>query len=106
MIDKRITIGIDPGQTGAIAAIDTTTGDVVALHDMPTCARLHGKGQQVDASHLASIMLDTKAGTRAEVVLEAVAAMPGQGVSSTFRFGEAVESFWGSAGRCSSRSNG
>jgi len=83
-----ITIGIDPGQGGAIAAIKD--GMVTALHDMPTSARLHGKGQQVDAATLASIIMDAKDGQPVIVHLEAVSAMPGQGVSSMFRFGESV----------------
>ena len=85
-MDQTI-IGIDPGQTGAIAAI--SDGMVVALYDMPTMTRLHGKGQQVDPSSLSSVLLEIP-GTRRLVYLEAVAAMPGQGVSSTFRFGESV----------------
>ena len=85
-----IRIGIDPGQSGAIAAIDDE-GLVVALHDMPTSARLHGKGQQVDGGELASIIHGMKEpGKPVKVNLEAVSAMPGQGVSSMFRFGESL----------------
>ena len=83
-----IIIGCDPGQQGALAAL--RDGRIVALHDMPTSARLHGKGQQVDASALASIIMDAKDGQPAIVHLEAVSARPGQGVSSMFRFGESV----------------
>ena len=81
-------IGIDPGQTGGIAAIDN--GRVMALQDMPTSPRLHGKGQQVDAYQLSSMLLHIAQGGYATVHLEAVNAMPKQGISSTFRFGEAV----------------
>jgi len=83
-----ITIGIDPGQTGAIAAVRGTF--VNSVTDMPTMPRLHGKGQQVDAGALTSILLAAKDGQEATVLLEAVSAMPGQGVSSMFRFGESV----------------
>lgn len=83
-----ITIGVDIGQTGAIAVYDNIFRLIIAVHDMPVMARLHGKGQQVDAAALASILMDAKAGKKAEVIIEAVSAMPGQGVSSTFRFGE------------------
>ena len=84
---EETIIGVDPGQSGTIAAI--RDGRVIALHDMPTMARLHGKGQQVDAAELSSIILDIIPPRRV-LYLEAVAAMPGQGVSSTFRFGESV----------------
>ena len=83
-------IGIDPGQTGGIASY---TGEIIQdIFDMPTMARLHGKGQQVDACELASILvrLRSRGGGKAAVYLEAVSAMPGQGVTSTFRFGESV----------------
>jgi hypothetical protein len=39
-------IGIDPGQTGALAVMQA--GKIATLLDMPTIPRLHGKGQQVD----------------------------------------------------------
>ena len=83
-----IKIGIDPGQTGAIAAYDGTI--ITGLIDMPTMARLHGKGQQVDPYTLATEILDLCAGRNATAVIEAVSAMPGQGVSGMFRFGESV----------------
>ena len=80
-----IIIGIDPGQTGSLAIIKD--GQVVELHDMPVSQRLHGTGQQVNAAELASILLGRSDAT---VYLEAVHAMPGQGISSTFRFGESL----------------
>ena len=42
-----IIFGIDPGQTGAIAVLHN--GHIEQVIDMPTAARLHGKGLQVDA---------------------------------------------------------
>jgi crossover junction endodeoxyribonuclease RuvC len=65
-------------------------GTLIALYDMPTMARMHGKGQEINASALSSIMLEIKDGQTAVVFLETVSAMPGQGVSSTFHFGESV----------------
>ena len=85
---KKITIGFDPGQTGAIAAYDGER--IVGLVDMPTMTRLHGKGSQVDTYQLATALIDLCAGREATAVLEAVSAMPGQGVTSTFHFGESV----------------
>lgn len=83
-----IVLGFDPGQTGAIAAYDGTI--ITGLIDMPTMTRLHGSGRQVDPYTLATEILDLCAGRNATAVIEAVSAMPGQGVSSMFRFGESV----------------
>lgn len=83
-----LTFGIDPGQTGAIAVLHD--GRIEQVFDMPTMARLHGKGQQVDAYTLTSELLGAAAGHNPRAVIEAVSAMPGQGVSSMFRFGESL----------------
>ena len=85
---KKIILGFDPGQTGAIAAYDGER--IEAVIDMPTMTRLHGKGNQVDPYALTTALIDLCAGREATAVLEAVSAMPGQGVSSTFHFGESV----------------
>lgn len=84
----RLTLGIDPGQTGAVAVYDGER--IEAVLDMPTMPRLHGSGHQVDPYTLTSQILDLRHGRSASAVLEAVSAMPGQGVASTFRFGESV----------------
>lgn len=81
-------IGIDPGQTGAIAFV--TKGKVAALIDMPIMARTHGKGQQVDPYALASALIEAGTANISGAVMEQVSAMPGQGVSSMFNFGESV----------------
>ena len=83
-----VILGCDPGQTGALAAYDGTI--ITGLIDMPTMTRLHGSGRQVDPYTLATEILDLCAGRNATAVIEAVSAMPGQGVSSMFRFGESV----------------
>lgn len=83
-----IVLGFDPGQTGAIAACDGTT--ITGLIDMPTMARLYGKGKQVDPYTLTTAILDLRNGRDAVAIVEAVSARPGQGVSSMFRFGESV----------------
>ena len=77
-----ITIGIDPGNTGAIAVIDDTNS-VVELHDMPLMA--NGKKQQVNPAALAEMLAPWRG--YAVVRVERVSAMPGQGVSSMFNFG-------------------
>ena len=63
---------------------------IVQVIDMPVMARTHGKGQQVDASALASELFGVGTGTISEVVMEQVGAMPGQGSTSMFNFGEGV----------------
>lgn len=80
-------IGIDPGQTGALAFYDR--GKIVAVVDIPTMGRTHGKGQQVDPYELASAIL-THEGHFGQAYLEQVSAMKGQGVTSCFNFGESV----------------
>ena len=65
-----IRIGIDPGQTGAIAVLDG--GAVVSLVDMPIMGRTHGKGQQVDPYALARIFKDIGPGDIEWVTVEQV----------------------------------
>jgi len=81
-------IGIDPGQTGAIAIMEG--GKITAVIDMPIMARTHGKGFQVDPYSLTTALFDSKATRATEVILEQVSAMPGQGGVSMFNFGEGV----------------
>lgn len=81
-------IGIDPGQTGAIACMEGH--NIIHLHDMPTMGRSHGKGQEVDPYALTSILMEMKDGKQATVYLEQVSAMPGNGGTSMFHFGESV----------------
>lgn len=85
---KQVTIAIDPGQTGAMAILQN--GKITNVHDMPTSSRLHGKGLQVNPYELSSLLMEEKAGKDATVLIEAVSAMPGQGVASMFRFGESL----------------
>jgi len=75
-------IGIDPGITGAIAVLDLKK-NLITLHDMPT--QTIGKRQQVNAHELAAILRGVGA---CVAYVERVGAMPKQGVSSMFNFGE------------------
>lgn len=76
------TIGVDPGISGAIALIDDR-GVLVDVYDMPVVAG------QVSPQLLGTLECwdGDQFGT---VVIEAVHAMPGQGVSSMHKFGRAV----------------
>lgn len=84
----RLVLGIDPGQSGAIAAL--ADGAPKEFWDMPTMPRKAG-GNEVDAATLATNIrniIGRNPGAYTVAVLEAVSAMPKQGVSSVFRFGE------------------
>ena len=73
-------LGIDPGLSGAVAFYFPSHPHLIAAEDMPVA------GGEIDAATLArrvSLMVPTIA------VIERVHAMPGQGVSSTFKFGTA-----------------
>jgi crossover junction endodeoxyribonuclease RuvC len=84
----HLTIGIDPGTSGAIAILHD--GQPVALEDMPCTARRAG-GDMVDGGKLSAMLRGywhEAPGSSVLVALEQVSAMPGQGVSSMFRFGQ------------------
>lgn len=84
----RLVLGVDPGQTGAIAIL--ADGRLFGFVDMPTMPRKAG-GNEVDAATLARKLrgaVSVHPGAYVVAVLEAVSAMPKQGVSSVFRFGE------------------
>lgn len=68
-------VGIDPGQSGGIACIGP---DEVEAIPMPLA------GKEVDGRALAIWLRERNPRL---VVVERVASMPGQGVSSTFKFG-------------------
>jgi crossover junction endodeoxyribonuclease RuvC len=79
-----LTVGIDPGLKGGVAALDSS-GMVVGCWPMPVA------GGEVHAAGLADLLRSLRCMDQhqdvARVVLEKVGAMPKQGVASTFRFG-------------------
>lgn len=82
-----ITIGIDPGLTGAVGILQD--GHFVGVEDIPTI--LKGTGsvkQEVDPAGLIRLLRDRCLDSDVEVALERVNAMPGQGVSSVFSLGD------------------
>lgn len=79
-----IIIGIDPGLTGAVSAIDGD-GQLVMCADLPVIK--DNKLAWIDANELASMLIDCRQGRPAQIVVERSQAMPGQGVSSTFTTG-------------------
>ena len=70
--------GIDPGMSGAIAFFFPEQ-DRVAVYDMPSANNV------VDGAQIARLM---QAYRPQQAMIEAVHAMPKQGVSSTFKFGQ------------------
>ena len=82
-------IGVDPGQTGAIASWD---GSSLIVFDVPTLtvAKSSGKGKrtEVNLPELVDNLNILFAGSD-HAYIERVGAMPGQGVTSTFNFGMA-----------------
>jgi crossover junction endodeoxyribonuclease RuvC len=80
-----IVVGIDPGQSGAIAYL--LNGDFLAVEDMPLMPRAP-KGKQIHGAALAKQLRNAINGLEVTVAIEKVGAMPGQGVTSMFRFGE------------------
>ena len=76
--------GIDPGFTGAIALYWPDTGKL-EVHDMSVMK--NPKGKTIINPHGVLDILANEGG-KSLAVIEQVAAMRGQGVSSMFRFGE------------------
>jgi crossover junction endodeoxyribonuclease RuvC len=75
-------LGIDPGLDGAVAVLDSNT---IEAADIPTI----GTGSQRCVDELALNRWLTASGKIDHAFIEYVSAMPGQGVSSMFRFGMA-----------------
>jgi crossover junction endodeoxyribonuclease RuvC len=70
-------VGIDPGQTGGLAYIDTEGASSWAV-PMPVA------GKEIDGHAIADMLRNWGPDT---VYIERVHSMPGQGVASTFKFG-------------------
>ena len=80
-------IGIDPGLSGAIAVLEHKK--VLTLLDMPVMAEGKKNKKQLNSAQLVNIIKDnTKNCEEAIVIVEQVNAMPGQGVTSMFNFGQ------------------
>ena len=79
-------VGIDPGFSGAIVLLDPRD-NALEIWDMPILPGKKGK-TILDLYSLAHILSPGR-GIAGKAFLEQVNAMPGQGVSSMFRFGQA-----------------
>ena len=84
-----LIIGIDPGISGSICFFEN--GKIIDVVEMPTMTEGKKNKKQVNGSQiyneiLKRINIDGKQDIR--VVIEHVTAMPGQGVTSMFNFGQ------------------
>ena len=82
-----IIIGIDPGVSGAISILENKK--VIEIHDMPTMIDGKKNKRQVNGSQVTNIIKENLNHDKETiVVVEQVNAMPGQGVTSMFNFGQ------------------
>ncbi len=84
-----LIIGIDPGISGAICFFEN--GVIKDIIDMPVMAEGKKNKRQVNGSQLYNeIVIRIKKFSKNDifVVVEQVSAMPGQGVTSMFNFGQ------------------
>ena len=80
-------IGIDPGLSGAIAVMHNKK--VINMYDMPVMAEGKKNKRQLNSSQLVNIIKENiNEDEETIVVVEQVNAMPGQGVTSMFNFGQ------------------
>ncbi len=80
-------VGIDPGLNGAIAILQDKK--VLSITDMPVMADGKKNKRQLNNAQLAEILRkNTSEGDEISIVVEQVNAMPGQGVTSMFNFGQ------------------
>ena len=80
-------IGIDPGLSGAIAILQNKK--VLAVFDMPVMAEGKKNKRQLNSAQLVNIIKENILKNEdVAVVVEQVNAMPGQGVTSMFNFGQ------------------
>jgi crossover junction endodeoxyribonuclease RuvC len=85
MSENSVVAGADPGVSGGIAFLDER-GRVLFVDDLPVHLLVHGKQRraELDLATLGQLLLRYPVG---HVYIERVAARPGQGTVSMFRFG-------------------
>ena len=83
-----IIFGIDPGVSGAICVLNKRK--IVEVYEMPTMIDGKKNKRQVNGAEVTNIFLKELSYEKkeAKVVVEHVNAMPGQGVTSMFNFGQ------------------
>ena len=84
-----LIIGIDPGISGAICFFEN--GKIIDVIDMPNMSEGKKNKKQVNGAQISNEIkqrIVNKKNDEIKVVIEQVAAMPGQGVTSMFNFGQ------------------
>ena len=84
-----LIIGIDPGISGSICFFED--GNILDVVEMPTMAEGKKNKRQVNGAQIfneISKRVDKAEMQNVRVVIEQVSAMPGQGVTSMFNFGQ------------------
>ena len=84
-----LIIGIDPGVSGSICFFKD--GKILDVIEMPIMNEGKKNKKQVNGAQIYNEIIeriDNTSGTRTRVVIEHVTAMPGQGVTSMFNFGQ------------------
>ena len=80
-------IGIDPGLSGAIAILENNR--VLDVFEMPVMAEGKKNKRQLNSAQLVKLLKNNISKNEdVSVVVEQVNAMPGQGVTSMFNFGQ------------------
>ena len=80
-------IGIDPGLSGAIAILENNK--VLNIFDMPVMSEGKKNKRQLNSALLVDLIKENiDINDEVSVVVEQVNAMPGQGVTSMFNFGQ------------------
>ena len=86
-------IGIDPGLSGGIAILDDLK--VFDFFDMPIMSEGKKNKNQLNSAQLVNIIKKHIVSGNTFVIVEQVSAMPGQGVTSMFNFGQTFGSIKG-----------
>ena len=84
-----LIIGIDPGISGSICFLEN--GKILDVIEMPTMAEGKKNKRQVNGSQIyneISKRIHKASNQDIRVIIEQVSAMPGQGVTSMFNFGQ------------------
>ena len=84
-----LIIGIDPGVSGSICFLKD--GKILDVIEMPVMNEGKKNKKQVNGSQIYNEItkkINSNPGTNTRVVIEHVTAMPGQGVTSMFNFGQ------------------
>ena len=80
-------IGIDPGLSGAIAILENNR--VLNIFEIPVMSEGKKNKRQLNSAQLVKLLRDNiSKNEEVAVVVEQVNAMPGQGVTSMFNFGQ------------------